>query len=239
MLGSSALAASALALGLVFSATSTGGCATTDTSELEKELEEATKAKEKRRPYECHPSATEPCYEGPEGTAGRGICAEGTRRCDEQGYWLSCEEQSLPAKRELCNGQDDDCNGTVDDGFQREGTKCWNGQGECRSEGTYRCSADLTASECNAPVIEPRAEICDGKDNDCDGQTDEDDTAGTGAQCSTGQKGICSEGVMKCIAGAIQCMPVNTRTVEWCDNGLDDDCDGKTDEKDCSVMDGE
>ena len=230
----------ALALGVPAAGISAAGCASNSDklSELEQEYEEALKAQKKRKPAECRPGINEPCYEGPEGTVGRGICAEGSRTCDENGFWLACAEQSLPAPKELCNKIDDDCNGTVDDGFQREGTKCWAGEGECRSEGTYRCSSDQTVSECNAPVIAPSKEICDGKDNDCDGQTDEDDTEGTGGECATGQKGICAEGTLKCIAGGIQCMPRQTRTVEWCDNKLDDDCDGRTDEKDCSVKDG-
>lgn len=232
--GAHTLAVGAVASFLLTGVVWSGGCATNDQlSELEKEYQQALKDKENRQAAECYPGAKEPCYEGPEGTAGRGVCREGTRTCDPKGFWLGCEEQTMPASSELCNKIDDDCNGTVDDGFQREGTKCWAGDGECRSEGTYRCAADGSASECNAPEIAPRAEICDGKDNDCDGQTDEDDTAGTGTECATGQKGACASGVTKCIAGAVQCMPTHTRTVEVCGNSIDDDCDGKQDEKDC------
>ncbi len=232
--GAHTLAVGAAASVLLAGFLSSGGCATNDQlSELEKEYQQALKDKEDRAPAECHPGVKEPCYEGPDGTAGRGICREGARSCDERGRWLECEDQTTPAASELCNKTDDDCNGTVDDGFQREGTKCWAGEGECRSEGTYRCAADGSASECNAPVIAASAEICDGKDNDCDGQTDEDDTKGTGTECATGQKGACAAGVTKCIAGAVQCMPSHTRTVEVCENSIDDNCDGKTDEKGC------
>jgi len=232
-------AAHTLALGAAASfllavSVSSGGCATNDQlSDLEKEYQQALKEKKKRMPAECHPGVSEPCYDGPDGTAGRGICREGERSCDKNGFWLGCDDQTIPAASELCNKIDDDCNGTVDDGFQRQGTKCWAGEGECRSKGTYRCGSEGNTSECNAPVIAPRAEICDGKDNDCDGQTDEDDTEGTGTECATGQKGECAAGITKCIAGGLQCMPTHIRTLEICKNGIDDNCDGDTDEKAC------
>lgn len=221
-------------VGLLAGLSASFGCAGTDKKgELEAELEAELAAAKDRKPAECHPDYEEPCYSGAEGTAGRGICREGKRTCDKDGFWLECVGEQPPAEKELCNKIDDDCNGVVDDGFQREGTKCWNGKGECRSEGTYSCSEDQTESICSAPVIEPKAEKCDGKDNDCDGETDED-AEGTGATCQTGQKGACAEGVNQCVAGAIKCMPKHIKTFEVCDNNVDDDCDGQTDEKDCA-----
>jgi hypothetical protein len=208
------------------------GCATSDQQmELQRELDIAKKNAAERRPAECHPGVTEPCYSGPEGTAARGICKAGTRTCDGDGFWQECVGEQPPAAREMCNGIDDDCNGIVDDGFKRQGTKCWTGSGACKSEGYYRCSADGTKSECDAPAVQGSEEICDGKDNDCDGQIDEGDIKGTGESCATGRAGMCKQGTRKCMGGEIKCVSNHTPTIEIC-NKQDDDCDNQIDE-DC------
>lgn len=54
------------------------------------------------------------CYDGPAATRGTGICKEGLATCTD-GYLESCAGQQLPLA-ETCNGEDDDCNGAVDDG---------------------------------------------------------------------------------------------------------------------------
>jgi MYXO-CTERM domain-containing protein len=80
--------------------------------------------------------------------------------------------------------------------------------------------------------------VCDGLDNDCDGQIDEnEDLDGTkdplnpnaviGAQCGT-DKGECSFGKWKCIGGKTQCVGGVTPQPEVCD-GKDNDCDGTAD----------
>jgi len=212
------------------------GCTSVAPDELDKQLAKAKKEANKRKPAECYPGLAEPCYAledgvaGPAGTAGRGICQEGERQCDAEGFWSPCVGAVLPAT-ETCNNIDDNCNGKVDDGFERAGTKCVVGQGECRAEGTYSCSADGTASVCSATAKDPSPEICDGKDNDCNGKIDDGDIAGTGDQCNTGQPGACSVGTKQCIAGGIKCMATHVRSVEIC-NGIDDNCNGKVDD-DC------
>jgi hypothetical protein len=212
------------------------GCQTTKgPSELDKELAKAKKEATKRKPAECYPDIKEPCYtdasgvEGPEGTANRGECKEGLRTCDGGGFWQACDGAVLPAT-ELCNDIDDDCNGRVDDGFERGGTKCFAGDGECRVEGKYSCSADGTQSTCSAQAKAPSAEVCDGKDNDCDGQIDDGDLEGTGAECNTGEAGACNVGVKQCQNGSIKCVSKHVRTVEIC-NKIDDDCDNQLDEQ--------
>jgi hypothetical protein len=227
---------SVLALGFAFTAGFGVGCTPAGPSELDRQLAKAQKEATKRKPAECYPELKEPCYaladgvEGPPGTIGRGICKQGERACDAQGFWSVCEGAVLPAK-EICNGIDDDCNGKVDDGFEREGSKCSAGVGECRAEGTFSCSADGSESVCSAVAKEPKPEVCDGKDNDCNGKIDDGDIPGTGDECKTGQLGACAAGTKQCIAGAIKCMPVHIARVEIC-NGIDDNCNGKVDE-DC------
>ena len=55
--------------------------------------------------------------------------------------------------------------------------------------------------------------------------------AGGGKTCDTGQPGICSQGVTQCSTMGISCSPTVTPQTEAC-NGLDDDCNGSTDEGD-------
>jgi hypothetical protein len=136
---------------------------------------------------------------------------------DEQG---PCEEQP-----EKCNGLDDNCNGVKDEGDPGGGIDCTVPAklGECAS-GTTHCSSGSLKCVSNVP---PSPEICDGKDNDCDGVEDED-TIDTGSSCNTGKPGVCAVGTLTCQAGALTCTPNLTPSVETC-NGLDDDCDGMVD----------
>jgi hypothetical protein len=77
-----------------------------------------------------------------------------------------------PARAEICDGKDNNCNGQIDEGFN-VGQSCSVGVGECARTGQYVCKADGSGTQCNATPGTPTAEICDGKDNDCDGQIDE------------------------------------------------------------------
>lgn len=65
----------------------------------------------------CAPGQTQPCYTGPNGTENVGICHGGTRTCNAQGTGYGpCEGQVTP-QTEICgNGQDDNCDGQVDEG---------------------------------------------------------------------------------------------------------------------------
>ncbi len=149
-----------------------------------------------------------------------GTCRPGTQLCVE-GQWGECTGSIQPGP-EVCDGFDNNCNGTTDEGCPCTlgATKpCGTDVGECQP-GTQECVAGRW-SECNNSVL-PTEEICDGKDNDCDG-IDDNNTTDTGNACSTGEAGACALGQQTCESGVNVCKRVNDPQPETC-NGADDDC---------------
>ena len=68
-------------------------------------------------PLMCNPGATEECYSGDHTTYNVGICKAGTHICDPTGMqWGPCIGEVLPSAEICGNGQDDDCNGVIDNG---------------------------------------------------------------------------------------------------------------------------
>lgn len=73
----------------------------------------------------------------------------------------------------------------------------------------------------------PGIETCNHIDDDCDGNFDED--VELGACDVPDQQGQCKMGSQACIAGELKCGQINFAKTDTC-NGMDDDCDGHTDE---------
>ena len=178
---------------------------------------------------------SEPCYGGPPETRGVGMCQEGEFLCRDGAYDRNeCAGETLPGV-EVCNGLDDDCDDETD---ELPEVTC--GLGVC-GEVLPGCTAGQPTSCAGRGHPENAvAEECDDRDNDCDGLTDEDAQGEPlGGRCYTGAAE--TEGVGACHGGRLPCdgaqHPPGTcldqvlPTAEAC-NGVDDDCDGETDEAD-------
>jgi hypothetical protein len=154
-------------------------------------------------------------------------CSSGKATCDYGnvlGYEVTTET--------TCDGKDNDCDGKTDepDGLDLKKSPC--GQGVCAGKAVGTCVAGKWSCTYAGVIGHEDVEAsCDGKDNDCDGQTDEglNDPAAakcpTAGVCSAGVTAVCSAGQYLCQFGAVAGYEASEKS---CD-GKDNDCDGKVD----------
>lgn len=146
---------------------------------------------------------------------------------------LEVDTGSACLSEELCDGIDNDCDRSIDEGCpcaEGDTKECYSGDrrlighGKCVA-GRQICDIHGIWESCDGEVL-PLQEVCNGVDDDCDGVTDEDNPGG-GTRCQTGLEGICGHGTEKCIDGSVQCSQDNHPGSEICD-ALDNDCDPST-----------
>jgi len=155
-----------------------------------------------------------------------GICEAGVQRC-ESGTFGPCRG-GVPPEVEVCNGQDDDCDGVTDEGlFPPDDARCKDA-GVCAG-GPSLCNAGQWV--CAAEGLEPAETLCDGEDNDCDGETDETDDLIAPDEPACPASGVCAGGDTVCVEGGWTCAwPKSWEATERSCDGLDNDCDGQVDE---------
>ena len=187
-----------------------------------------------------------------------GECTGGIKQCLPGIGAITCTKNPTP---EECNLKDDDCNGMTDENDPGGGAFCGTDQGEC-VRGTLHCNRQTGAVQCglacgtvnalDCPVGGITApfgttESCNGKDDDCDGDFDEEvspqSLCGAAAcPCAGGplignpNEGECQIGELECDgAGGQICTqiigqdPPQAPQFEACDN-KDNNCDGFKDE---------
>ena len=190
-------------------------------------------------------TALEAC-EGPEGT----VAVDGD--CNDADATVN------PAAVELCGGFDEDCDGRMDDGDTVADGTTWFVDGDGDGFG----STALTVAACGAPpgfadngtdcddgdggIFPGASELCDDRDQDCDGDIDEDaidqptwhtdmDGDGYGGSATVWAcdqpAGATAEG-LDCNDGDATVMPGAT---EICENNADENCDGY--ERPCPIDD--
>jgi hypothetical protein len=139
-----------------------------------------------------------------------------------------------PGAAEICDGKDNNC-----DGFKLSG-----GEDDADLDGYFvgasGCSPNLL--DCGSgpdldgnPTIHPGAqELCDSKDNDCNGQVDDMGSFSCGV-------GACKVTVQNCLNGVRQlnCIPgspsgESLSNLASCFDNVDNDCDGQVD-NDCGT----
>lgn len=152
-----------------------------------------------------------------------GICKELLGKCKGKPTCTSGGQEvcadALTPKKEICNNEDDDCDGLTDEDFSAVdlagggtvavGQPC--GTGAC-SGGTVQCQTIVTAVCTTSSAAKP--ELCNAIDDDCNGATD-DATCDDGSACTTdscdGKAGKCAHDP------AINCDDGQVCTIDSCD----------------------
>ncbi|MBI5391225.1 hypothetical protein HZB02_07080 [Candidatus Woesearchaeota archaeon] len=167
-----------------------------------------------------------------------GVCQGASSYC-RQGAFAQCNEETYvdfskdyQPEETRCDGLDNNCNGIVDEGLTK---LCEKQQGVCHGA-TTSCGESCNAATYTAlnSAYEAKETSCDGLDNNCDGVVDEGCSCIDGEQRPCNSNGVCSQAVQHCENGTWSSCDFPSipayQTVETSCDGLDNNCDGSTDE---------
>lgn len=166
-----------------------------------------------------------------------GFFLEGETEDNDNDGALACEDcddnnrERAPPLFEICDGIDNDCDGQIDEYVVEAWDRCGpennvglpNTVGECTQESPVCVNGELYC-----PATFPAGEVCDGRDNDCDGTVDEELIR----ECQS----ACGQGIEYCKLGQWKDCSAPTPSEEVCD-GIDNNCDGEVDEN-CACVEG-
>ncbi|HOX45691.1 MAG TPA: MopE-related protein [Myxococcota bacterium] len=157
------------------------------------------------------------------------LCTNGAWACLADQTGVECLEEGS-GLTELCNTLDDDCDGATDEDWLDLGQVCDGPDPDQCATGSVVCAPGGQATECQETVSADDEELCNALDDDCDGQTDEDFGDFV---CGLGE---CQTRVAACLDGVPQtCSPAAAPEPDRelsCEDGLDNDCDGASDDED-------
>jgi len=173
-----------------------------------------------------------------DGDGALGLAYGGTD-CDD------ADPDVFPGASERCNGVDDDCDGAVDEGaldpvtWYRDADGDGHGApGDTRDTCSPPSGFVALADDCDdtrASVFPGAVEVCDGRDQDCDGLIDEGVLPAWYRDADGDSYGDASQSVDACVAPAgyraddTDCddtsAAIHPGAAEQC-NRVDDDCDG-------------
>jgi len=162
-------------------------------------------------------------------------CSAGVGQCKNTGIMTcaggspTCSVTAGLPSAEVCNGLDDNCDGTVDEDNPGAGANCSTllpgvckpGLTTCGATGEIECVPDVAPGTI--------AEVCNGIDDNCDSMIDEGFSVG--GDCTVGVGGCAKKAKITCdgLGAAICPTTAGTPVAETC-NGIDDDCNGTPDE---------
>ena len=158
----------------------------------------------------CTVGQTQSCYPGSVATRGVGVCRVGSQLCESQvdgsTRFSACAGFGTPGVETCANlGADDDCDG-VDDNIMGLNDVCTvpGAEGVCRS-GRLTCNGSTL--DCIGPMA--GVELCNGLDDDCDGDVDNGFDLQTDAS-NCGMCGLACAPGTACCSGT--CVSLNTDT---------------------------